>query len=269
MHPGFSPSGLVTLTTDFGTGDGYVGAMKGVALSVGPDLRLVDAAHDVPPQDVVRGAMALRASAPWFPEGTVHLGVVDPGVGTARAPVVVLAGGHAFVGPDNGLFGPAAEALGGVEGAWRIERHPAVGREVSSTFHGRDVFAPAAAALAAGRLRPWDAGESMEPMTLDLSAPERLSGGGLRGRVLFADHFGNLVTNVTVADLEQVGGSPRVSLPDDRVVPFARTYGDVEAGRPLALLGSEGRLEIAVRDGSAGRALGLGPGAEITVVPRD
>ncbi|TNF36216.1 MAG: hypothetical protein EP329_05440, partial [Deltaproteobacteria bacterium] len=145
------PNGIVTLTSDFGTADGYVGAMKGVMTRIGPALRLHDIAHDVPAQDVSHGAGTLATASRWFPTGTVHLAVVDPGVGTDRAPVVVLAGGHAFVGPDNGLLVEAArvtarasrpEGPAGPVSAWRIAAHPHLLPNRSSTFHGRDVFAP-------------------------------------------------------------------------------------------------------------------------------
>lgn len=261
-----SPSGLVTLLTDFGETDGYVGAMKGVMLRVDARVRPVDVAHDVPAQAIRHGGLALRGAAPYFPAGTVHLGVVDPGVGTERDPVVLIAGEHVFVGPDNGLFDAAARALGGIHGARRIERHPWLpeGDAISSTFHGRDVFAPTAAALAAGRLQLDAVGEPIEPVRMDLPEPAPREDGSIEAPVATVDRFGNLITALD----ERLVRSRRptvVRLPDGTEVPVRRTYGDVEPGEALALVGSGGLLEVAVRDGSAAERFGLGPDARVVV----
>src|SRR5688572_22233904 len=171
-------AGVVTLTTDFGTQDGYVGAMKGVILALAPTARIVDVSHDVPAFDVAAGAFAIATAARWFPPGTVHVGVVDAGVGSARAAVAIAAGDQLFVGPDNGLFALAAPV---VDAAVRLEA-PA---GAAATFHGRDVFAPAAARLARGEPL-----SSLGPAHA-LAAPARA-----RGLVIHVDRFGNLVTDL-------------------------------------------------------------------------
>ena len=268
-NPSFSPSGIVSLTTDFGQQDGYVGAMKGVLLRIDRSLSLVDVAHDVSPQSVPQGAAAMAGACPWFPRGTVHVGVVDPGVGTARAGIVVLAGGHAFVGPDNGLFTAAAARLGGIQATYRIdgeERLSAfVSSQPSSTFHGRDLFAPTAGALATGQLTPAEIGPVHTPITIE-AEPPRSDPDGLHGRITHVDRFGNAVSNIKAAHLsgEPTSGC-RVRV-GSRDLPLVRTYGEVETGEACALFGSDGHLEIAVRDGDAAAHLELAVGTPIDVV---
>jgi S-adenosylmethionine hydrolase len=268
-QPAFQPSGLLTLTSDFGSRDGYVGAMRGVLATFSRPpaaFTCVDIAHGIAPQDVRGGAVALRASAPHFPLGTVHLAVVDPGVGTDRAPIVVLAGGHAFVGPDNGLFDLAAQALGGRDGAWRIDAHPWLPASPASTFHGRDIFAPTAGALATGQLRPEAVGAAIEPVPLEVPACRRLEDGRVVGEVVAIDHFGNLVSNIASSDLAT--GPERSAWRLEiagRGVPLAQAYGHAPAGHLVAVIGSEGWLEIALRDGDAARHLELDVGARVTL----
>lgn len=269
MHA-FEPNGLVTLTSDFGTSDGYVGAMKGVMLSISANLRLHDVGHEVPPQDLVRGAATLAAACPRFPSGTVHLAVVDPGVGTTRAAIVVVAGGHAFVAPDNGLVHDAVSALTGDEQgptAFRIEGHPYLAPSPSRTFHGRDVFAPTAAALAAGLLPPDGVGARIA-MAISPASPEPAPvGGRLGATIVREDRFGNLVTNVTSWHLTAWAGERPVvvRLPEGGVLPLVRTFSDVGHGEALAFINSDGRLELAVRDGSAGTRLGLTRGSRVAI----
>ncbi len=269
--PAWSPSGLVTLTTDFGGRDGYVGAMRGVLLAVAPALRQVDIAHDLPPQDLVHAAAALEAAAPWFPKGTVHLVVVDPGVGTDRAAVVVVAGGHCLVGPDNGVLVPVARRLAdhGRVTAFRIASHPWLPPLRSATFHGRDVFAPTAGALAAGLLQPRASGPP-HPRLLELpSCLVEWTDEGLVGEVVWADRFGNLVTGLGVAEVHAAGGDSCElvgrSPASPTLIPIRETYADVAPGEPVALVGSSGRLEIAVRDGSAAAQLAVGRGARVRI----
>lgn len=266
----FEPNGFLTLTSDFGTSDGYVGAMKGVMLSISTAIRLHDVAHDVPPQDLVRGAATLASACPRFPPGTVHLAVVDPGVGTTRAAVVVVAGGHAFVAPDNGLVHEAVAALvaaGTKPTAYRIASHPYLAPAPSRTFHGRDVFAPTAAALAAGLVAPDAVGPEV-PIALAPPAPEPAPVGGCLGATIVReDRFGNLVTNITAWHLSAWAGERPivVRLPEGGVLPLVRTFGDVPQGEALAFINSDDRLEIAVRDGSAGARLGLSRGSRVAV----
>ncbi|MFO0747497.1 MAG: SAM-dependent chlorinase/fluorinase [Myxococcota bacterium] len=238
------------MTTDFGSEDGWVGAMKGVCLRIAPTLALHDLGHAIPPQDVARGAAALAVAAPEFPPGTTHLAVVDPGVGTARAGVVVVCAGQLFVGPDNHLFDDVLAKLGGPVVAYRIARHRYLPAARSATFHGRDVFAPTAAALAAGLLRPTDVGPEhalLEPV-LTPAEPH------VRG----VDRFGNLVTSLSALPAAVV-------LPDGTRAPAVGTYGDAAPGALVCLMGSEGLVELAVRDGSAAARTGLARGARLGV----
>ena len=183
----FTPNGIVTLTTDFGTQDGYVGAVKGVIFSRFPEARVVDLTHDIPGQDVRAGARALANACPFFPSGTVHLAVIDPGVGTSRAVIVVLHGGQLWVAPDNGVLSRAVPVDAP---AWRVQREDLRMPKVSRTFHGRDIFAPAAAALAAGQLPPVEVGEPHRPLRLPEATLQR-GPGYVRGEITAVDRFGN------------------------------------------------------------------------------
>ena len=246
------PGPLFTLTTDFGAGSGYPAQMKGVLLSAFPDARLVDVSHEVPRFDVLAGALLLEACVPWFALDAVHVAVVDPGVGTARrALCVVDAEGRRLIGPDNGLLtpflGPGAHARAIAPGA-------AVAAPRSATFHGRDLFAPAAAFVAGGgaveRLGP----EVDDPVRLGWPAAAR-HGGEVLGETLAADPFGNLITAIRESDL---GGAPVArAFVAGQPVRFARTFGEVAPGELVAYLGSGGRVEVAVREGSAAARLGI------------
>lgn len=262
----FQPNGIVTFTTDFGRDDAYVGAMYGVVLSTASSLRIADISHGVPPQDVLRGAVIMRGACTYFPAGTVHVGVVDPGVGTLRAEIVVLAGGHAFVGPDNGLFELAIRRLGGAKKAWRIDVQRLLGKPASNTFHGRDVFTPIGASIAAGLMPPDSVGTPIEPTRLDVPAPRR-DESTVEGQVLYADRFGNLVTNIDQRLLASLGPAPRlrVWVPGADELRVATTYAAVNRGELLALVGSEGALEVAVREGSAAGRLAASSGDPVRV----
>jgi S-adenosylmethionine hydrolase len=248
---------IVTFTTDFGRSDGYAGAMKGVVLSLAPDAVLVDISHDVPARDVQAGAFALAQAAPFFPAGSVHVGVVDPGVGGPRADLVVAAAGAYFVGPDNGLLSLAATAP---RRAWRIE-DPRYRREpVSATFHGRDVFAPAAGRLAAG----WAAEQAGPPVTELVPLPVARSGAlgdGGEGEIVHVDSFGNLFTSF--GGSEPAGGWELDCDGRRFTLTAARTFSDVEPGALVLYAGSGGQLEIALRDGSAAALLGAGRGTRL------
>ena len=242
---------IVTLLTDFGTADGYVAEMKGVLLSTAPTARLVDASHDVPPHDVEHARLALARYWRRYPPGTVHLAVVDPGVGSARRAIAVRSHDRFLVGPDNGVLSPALL----MPGASAVEL--AVPPAAAATFHGRDVFAPAAARLAAG-----DPLESLGPPCDDPEVrrtPEayRLPDGRVRGEVILVDRFGNLVTNIVTTR------PGRIELLGHRL-KLHRTYADARPGSLVALTGSSGLLEVALRDGSAAAALGAGRGTEVT-----
>jgi S-adenosylmethionine hydrolase len=257
---------IVTLTTDFGIRDTYVGQMKGALLAVEPTLQVVDLSHQVPPQDLHAGAYLLETGVAAFPEGTIHVAVVDPGVGTDRRAIAVRTARHRFLAPDNGLLDRALERDPPLETREIDGRHP--GRpECSATFEGRDRFAPAAARLARG-----------EPLTgFGPEVDDRVRLPRLRGllrpdapagvRVLWVDHFGNAVLDVRTSELvTTLGRSPdagaawRLETPAGPVTEFHRTYG--EAGeRPFLLINSAGYLELALRDGSAAEQNGLSVGA--------
>ncbi len=243
---------LITLTTDFGHSDHYVGAMKGVIASINPDAVVLDITHGIPPFDVMRGALALRAAAPYFPAGTIHVVVVDPGVGGERRPIAVKAGGFVLVGPDNGVLSlmyPEGEA----PEARLIENPDFMLEHVSSTFHGRDVFAPAAAHLSRGR--PFvEVGRPVRDLQrLAVPSPCRREG-LIVGRVLYVDSFGNLVTNIPsdgvddVAVVEVEGRALRGVLP---------SYAYAPRGELAAVRGSTGLVEIAANMGDAARMLGV------------
>jgi len=253
------PSPLVTLTTDYGSGSGYPAQVKGVLLSAVPDLRIVDLSHGIPAFDLLAGALLLEACVPWYPPEAIHLAVVDPGVGTARRAVCVVdASGRRLVGPDNGLFTPFLVPGSRV---FALSDDAVVPQPARPTFHGRDLFAPVAAWLAGGgppeRLGPL----VPDPVRLRWPEPQR-EAGGLRGEVLLADPFGNLLTSLRSVHLPSGPLAVEVAGRPARVV---RTYGDARVAELVALVGSSGRLEIAIREGSAARVLGLGRGASVTV----
>jgi len=242
---------IVTLTTDFGASE-YVAAMKGVLLGINKDVRVVDVRHDVAPGSIAEGAFALYTTAPHFPFA-IHVGVVDPGVGTARRGLAVVCEGAIFVGPDNGLLMPAAKRMG-IKDVRELTnpvfwRHP-----VHPTFHGRDVFAPVAAHLSLGA-KVAELGPAIrDPVDLDFGKPEA-TGDGWRADVIYVDHFGNVVTNVPGTDVESrwsYGTTVRlVSVRGEFSVPFLRAYGMADKGSLLLTIGSHGFLEIAANGGSA------------------
>lgn len=257
--------GIITLTTDFGPG-GYVGAMKGAILSVNPDLTIIDLDHDVRPHDVRQGAYALFSAVSYYPFAA-HVGVVDPGVGTRRRAILCVCEGALLIGPDNGLLIPAARRLGLKEVREITNRK--LGRpELSDTFHGRDLFAPAAAHLLSGT-KVKDVGPVIRDFVdLDFGEPKKRKG-GFEGVVITYDRFGNIVTNVPRSAVEKewsftdrlavtIGGY-------EMTVPFVRTYGVVAPGEFLATLSSSGYLEISRRESNAASHLEVTPGMVVTV----
>ena len=258
--PSWRASGLVTLLTDFGSVDPYVGIMKGVLLSGDARATLVDLTHEVPPQSVRVAAHMLANSWSFFPRGTVHLAVVDPGVGTDRKLLVAEHSGHAFLAPDNGLLGGILDARSGV---FELDLARFARRPASKTFHGRDILAPAAAAIAAG-LAP--AGAGVRKLAawerLDSARPTR-EGGRSVGEILYADRYGNLVTNLAAAEIDGRARA-RVEL-CGASIPVRATYGDVAPGELVALVNSYACVEIAVRDGSARERLGADAGTRVVM----
>jgi len=244
----------VVFLTDFGLRDHYVGVMKGVILSRVPEATFVDLTHEVSPQDVREGAYLLEVSRRYFPKGTIFLAVVDPGVGTERRALVIRTELHFFVGPDNGLFTPVLKGSARAEvRAIEVERFMLP--DASSTFHGRDLFAPVVAELLAGRPFEEFGPEISDPVLLEFPEPQSIPG-GLRVPVLRVDRFGNLILNLSAEVLS--GRGFRVVV-EGRRVPFVRTYAEVPEGEPLALIGSDGLLEVAVNKGSAARLFGNDP----------
>jgi S-adenosylmethionine hydrolase len=255
----------VTFTSDFGSGDGYAGAMKGVVLSLAPQTQIVDITHGVPAQDVPAGAVALAQAAPMFPPGTIHVAVVDPGVGGERADILVEAGGSLFIGPDNGVLSLAARPPRRI---YRIEAAAFRRDPVSPTFHGRDVFAPTAGRLAAGA-RAAEAGPLIDTIVELGTPPLYKQGGVIEGQVIHVDSFGNLITSLPAELLEAAGGAElliEVEGTEGRFRPlFGRTFSDVASGALIAYIGSGGQLEIARRDGSAAARVGAGRGTAVRV----
>jgi S-adenosylmethionine hydrolase len=241
---------LITLLTDFGTADGYVGEMKGVLLARAPDAMLVDITHDIPAQDVETARLTLARVWRRFPAGTVHLVVVDPGVGTDRAALAVRSDGRWLVGPDNGVLSPALLVTGAC--AVTIEIPP----NASASFHGRDVFAPAAASLALGTSLESLGAMARQPTIRRTPEPQRIDDGVLAGVVISVDRFGNAITNLVAlrAGIVEVQGA---------ALPLRRTYADVPPGDALAIVGSSGLIEVAVRDGNAARTLNLTRGSPV------
>lgn len=259
------PAPTITLTTDFGLADGYVGAMKGVILGILPWAQIVDLSHAIAPQQILDASYVLATAAPYFPRGAVHVVVVDPGVGSERRPLAVFTDRAVYVGPDNGVFSRVyrdEHVLSIRQLTNPAYRLPAI----SNTFHGRDIFAPAAAHIAAG-IPPHSLGpEITDPVQIAIPQPRRLEDGGLEGQVIYVDRFGNLITNIPVAWL---GGQTdwRFEIGGVTIRGFHSTYGRVEPNQPVVLGGSEGLIEIAVRDAHAGAVLGLAAGAVMYAAP--
>ena len=252
-------SGIVTLTTDFGTHGPYVAAMKGIILGMAPRAVIVDVSHEIAPQNILEGAFVLSGVVDAFPLGTIHLAVVDPGVGTPRRLAAARAGGHWFVGPDNGLMSGVTRGRERDE-AYQIT-NPAIFRpDVSATFHGRDILAPAAAHLLLGG-SPSDLGPALDAFEVLPNLEPRDDGAGLVGEVVFRDAFGNLITNVSAERL--AGHRWRVEVAGARIDGLCRTYGDRPIGSLVALVGSTRWVEIAVVNGDAARQLSAGPGTTV------
>ena len=257
---------IITLTTDFGTRDWFVGAMKGVILRLAPRVMIVDLTHEIGSGDIRGGAFALAASYSFFPKGTVHVAVVDPGVGSDRNAIAVQTANYLFVGPDNGVLSLALirEKIKSIR---RLTNPRFFLKAVSHTFHGRDIFAPVAAHLGTG-VSIQKLGPALKDMVRLEWPPVRCRGGQLAGEVVHVDRFGNLITNIGAESLRVFGDKPcEVFVGRKRRCPIAPFYGAVPGGRPLALMGSAGFLEIAVNGGSAAEQFGLRPGSKVFVRP--
>ncbi len=258
-------AGIITLLSDFGYKDHYVGVMKGVILSINPSVNIVDISHGVAPQNVIHGALLLNQAYAYFPPGTIHVAVVDPGVGTTRKPILICAENCYFVGPDNGIFGLIYPQLNKYTVYELTNKHYFL-RPENSTFHGRDIFAPVAAHLSQG-VSPAELGHEYRTFqSTSLPAPT-MEQAILSGTIIYSDTFGNLVTNISSRYLPSPMGRGclRVRAKGLAVSGICRNYEDVEKGNPLAIIGSFGLIELSVREGNASSLFGLREGDPVMV----
>jgi S-adenosylmethionine hydrolase len=259
---------IITLLTDFGTQDYFVGAMKGVILSINPRANIVDITHDIPPQDVQGGAFNLLASYRDFPRDTVHVAVVDPGVGSSRRPIIVECANQLFVGPDNGLLSWVCQKEGSFR-AWHLTNEKFFRHPVSATFHGRDVFAPVAAALSNGA-RPEEFGPAVDEIVQLQSLNVRAQEAAVEGAIIHVDRFGNCITNLTVDHLPGAQGDRKIkiSLNGREITSFRRFFADnAERNSELfAIVGSAGFIEIAVHNSSAAAVLKAERGQQVVLI---
>jgi S-adenosylmethionine hydrolase len=260
---------MLTLTTDFGTTE-YVAQMKGVVFGIHPAARIVDVSHEILPQNVLQGAYVLASSVPYFPAGSVHVGVVDPGVGGERRAIAIRCADGWLVGPDNGLLWPAAEALG-VQETRELTNTDYFRASVSPTFHGRDVFAPVAAHLAAGGADVFaDLGRVVDgPIPLSLDEGSRVKDGTGHGIVLHVDRFGNIITNIPGSGFQSVpdGTDLRIRFEEMEPVPIRRvtTYGQAGPDQVVGLVASSGFFEVAMNEDDAAARLDVRPGMPVDV----
>ncbi|HET9402492.1 MAG TPA: SAM-dependent chlorinase/fluorinase [Candidatus Acidoferrales bacterium] len=260
------PNPLISLTTDYGTGDHLVGTLKGVILKIHPDVQIVDITHSVIAYDVLDGALAIGAAAKFFPPRTIHVVVVDPGVGTPRRPILVSADNQYFIGPDNGVFSLIYERDPNSVVRHITSEHYFL-RPISPTFHGRDIFAPVAAWLAKNS-QPEAFGEPVSDFARFALPKPKSAGGALKGVILRADNFGNLLTNFTADDLPEAArkpGAAEFTVAGKPVKGLVETFANGVANEAVALVGSSGFIEIAVNKGSAARVLGANRGAEVVL----
>ncbi len=250
-------NGIITLTTDFGLSDPYVGVMKGVILSINPEARVIDISHQVKAGSIIQAAGLLREAYHFFPKGTAHVGVVDPGVGGNRRPILIKTENHFLVGPDNGLFWPIITAYEHIK-IIHLTKSEYFLPHVSHTFHGRDIFAPVAAHLSRG-VDPLKMGAAIsDPVSLQFPVSQQ-KGEVLFGQIIRVDHFGNLITNIHRKDLMSFSGTDRpvIKVGDLTIEDVRETYAEAKAEEVLALIGSSGCLEIAVNLGRASDRLGM------------
>lgn len=261
---------VIALLTDFGLGDIYVGVMKGVIHSVNPDGHIVDITHSIPRQDVRAASYALLASVKFFPEGTIFVVVVDPGVGGGRAVLCAKTGGNLFLAPDNGILGPLLDR-GGYEILVKVENENLYLKPVSSTFHGRDIFAPVAAHLSAG-LDIRDLGPDTSEYVRGEIRRAEVSAKRVVAEVIWVDGFGNVVTSCeasVVRDVMSAWAGVAIEGGGGDRLPLVTSYDAVPPGELLAIVGSSGFLEISVREGSAAERLGLKAGDRVVLVERE
>jgi hypothetical protein len=260
--------GIVTLISDFGLQGEYSGAMKGAILRVNPCCQVVDITHQIGPQDVLEASFVLKNTYSYYPLGAIHVVVVDPGVGSRRRPVVLRKNGHFFVGPDNGVFTFVLSGKGRTEG-YEVARREFFLSPLSNTFHGRDIFAPVAGHLSLGMDPKLLGPRARDFVRVEWPQPQ-VKGKKLLGRVLWADAFGNLITNISREEYGRVIEDRPIQIKGKRwrIDRIHCTYGEGQRGQPMALFGSAGLLEISVNLGSAKQALGLKSGDPLTIILR-
>jgi len=260
------PSGIITLLTDFGYRDGFVGTMKGVILGINPHVHIVDIAHDIAPGDIEAAAFVLNGAYPYFPKGTIHTIVVDPGVGSQRKAIATEIGNYYFIAPDNGVL---SWVLQKEECARIIELSNTTYHlpKTSHTFHGRDVFAPAAAHLSAG-VPLVKLGRPAKGLIQKIPKPAQKKEDAIYGEVIYIDRFGNLITNIPEELLIETNAFPyiQVVIGEQIISGLRSSYSEVERNQVLAIIGSFGFLEIAVRDGNAAERLKAQQGAQVKVL---
>ena len=259
---------IITLLTDFGLRDGYPGVMKGVIWKIAPNVQIADITHAIQAQDILQGAIALARAAAFFPPGTIHVAVVDPGVGTQRRPIGLQLGEHYFVGPDNGLFTLVLERAEAQEDTIKIVHLNKAAYwlpDVSRVFHGRDIFSPTAAHLALGTRLDELGTPIRDPVRLSIPRPEPLQGGGWQGQVIYIDHFGNLSTNMNARQLEHAK-DVSIRIKGKEIVGLVTTFGERPPGSLVALLDSSGSLAISVVNGSAAQLLDVDVGEKIEII---
>lgn len=256
---------IITLTSDFGLQDHYVSAMKAVMLGIAPEARFIDISHEIPPQDIMAAAWVIRNAAFLFPEGTIHIVVVDPGVGTKRHPLCLKINGQYFVGPDNGIFSLFYDEF--EYQAIKLTNKAYWHGKPSKTFHGRDIFAPVAAHLSRGVPLEKLGKPISELVTYHWAVPIA-DKDGLQGWVVHIDRFGNLITNLSEALIKKHIGLKKVKIyvGNTMIKKLVHTFGDVEDGDPAAFIGSSGMLEIGINKGNASRLLSVDKGAQISIV---
>lgn len=262
---------IITLLSDFGTQDEYTGVLKGVILSINPSVVIVDITHHIAPQEIDQAGEVLDAAFSWFPHGTIHVAIVDPGVGSARDIIAVQQSGHTFIAPDNGLLTPVLER-GAPNAVVRLENTAFFLQPLSSTFHGRDIFAPVAAHLSLG-IPIENLGPSLDPDHIHKRPKKRCAfsvQGDIAGKVSYVDRFGNLGTNIDSDSLTQLMSRSRegvigVEICGRNIRGLAKTYAEGEPDLLIALVNSRNRLEVAVNGGSAFNLLSAGPGTTVRV----
>jgi S-adenosylmethionine hydrolase len=257
---------LITLTTDFGLADPYVAEMKAVIFKINPEAKIVDISHQIEKFNIRMGAYVLASATPYFPEGTIHVAVVDPGVGTKRKPILIETGSGVFIGPDNGVLSLAANKQG-IKHVYEIANPKFMLPKISATFHGRDIFAPAAAFLSKG-VPPSEFGREIQKIVMPKFAKVIKKGNVLISEIIHIDGFGNIITNFTEKELKLAGVKDALNIKLDKTklsLKLCRAYAEVEAQKPLAIIGSHDFLEISINQGNAAETFNVKAGGRVTL----